>query len=648
MDLLTDCVERLERLRHPSDLCFARGGDAVIASISPASHRAGESYQSRLWRFGLDGSAQALTEGPGSDIGPRQSPVDERLAFLSDRSLRGKRSVFLLEQNGTRPLGEIPGTVEDLRWTSDGTALIALAADRGLDAGATEGAMRLSWGDTEDPAVTDPRQARRRLYRIDAAPGAAQGATAEIGPPDLTVWEFDLLGDQSALALVSADPSERGWYRARLARLDLARRTAEILHESTWQLQGPAADPDGRRVAFLEGWSSDRGLVAGAIRILDLASGRVASLAEDKLSNVTAIQWRDAESLWFAGWHRLGSVYGVIGLDGEIRWMTQEDAVIGPSSFLAQITPAPDGQRFAAIREAVGQAPEIVLKRVGDKDWQPLTKLNSSLMQGFDSYPEVRVLSWSGPGGLAMEGFLLLPRKRAPGPLPMICDIHGGPTWAVKHGFDPGFALPYAAAGYAVFLPNYRGNAGWGQDFSRLNIGDPGGAEFEDILAGIDYCIAQGFADAARIGVTGASYGGYLTAWAVATTDRFRAAIMVSGIANHWSSHYSCNHAFSEGIVGGPLTEARFKRLAIDRSPMMRLDKPATPTLIVHGSEDRCTPLGQGQELYAGLVERGVESELVVYPREGHGLREDSHRRDFWRRAVAWFDRYLRPDRTPA
>ena len=235
MDRLTDCVERLERLRHPSDLCFARGGDAIIATVSPASHRAGESYQSRLWRFGLDGSAEALTDGPGSDGAPRPSPIDERLAFLSDRSLRGKRSVFLLEKDGARPIGEIPGTVEDLRWTSDGAALIALAADRGLDAGATEGAMRLSWGDIEDPAVTDPRQARRRLYRIDAA----GGATAEIGPADLTVWEFDLLGDDAALALVSADPSERGWYRARLARLDLARRTAEILHEVLVAIAGP-------------------------------------------------------------------------------------------------------------------------------------------------------------------------------------------------------------------------------------------------------------------------------------------------------------------------------------------------------------------------------------------------------------------------
>ena len=154
--------------------------------------------------------------------------------------------------------------------------------------------------------------------------------------------------------------------------------------------------------------------------------------------------------------------------------------------------------------------------------------------------------------------------------------------------------------------------------------------------------MAEGLADGARIGVTGASYGGYLTAWAVATSHRFRAAIMVSGIANHWSSHYSCNHAFSEHIMGGSMTEHRFRQLAIDRSPMMRLDRPSTPTLIIHGKEDRCMPLGQAQELYAGLIERGVESELVVYPREGHGLREDTHRRDYWRRAVAWFDRHLR------
>lgn len=643
MDLLTDCVDRLQRLRHPSDLAFTRAGDVLIATVTPSKRGIGEGDQGRLWRFGLDGSARQLSDGPGGDSMPRPSPVDDRLAFVSDRGLAGKRSVFLLVDGPARPLGELPGTVEDLRWTADGRALVALAADRGLDAGATEGAVRYAWGETEDPAVTDPQGPRRRLWRIDAA----TGAVAEIGPPDLTVWEFALLGESAALALVSADPSERGWYHARLARLDLAGRKAEILHESKWQLQGPSADPSGRRVAFLEGWSSDRGLVAGGIRLLDLASGEVTTLGDAGLSNITALQWRDAESLWFAGWHRLGSVYGVIGLDGKTRWIEHEDAVIGPTSFLAQITATPDGSGFAAIREAEESPPEIVFKRVGASGWQSMTRLNAGLMDGFTAYPEVRAITWQGPGGLALEGFVLLPRERkanssSNGPLPMICDIHGGPTWAAKHAFDPGFAMAYAAAGYAVFLPNYRGNAGWGQDFARLNIGDPGGAEFEDILAGVDHCVAEGIADGARLGVTGASYGGYLTAWAVATSHRFRAAVMVSGIANHWSCHYSCNHAFSEFIVGGPLTEPRFRDLAIDRSPLMRLDKPSAPTLIIHGVGDRCTPLGQAQEFHAALAERGLATELVVYPREGHGLREDGHRRDYWRRAVAWFDRHLR------
>src|SRR5439155_3033064 len=186
-----------------------------------------------------------------------------------------------------------------------------------------------------------------------------------------------------------------------------------------------------------------------------------------------------------------------------------------------------------------------------------------------------------------------------------------------------------------------RGNTGWGQDFAKLNIGDPAGAEFADILRGIDRCVADGFADPDRLGVTGASYGGYLTAWAVAATSRFKAAVMVSGIANHWSSHYSCNHDFSEFIIGGPLSKERFRKIAIDRSPLFRLNKPTAATLIIHGSEDRCTPLGQAQEFYSALRERGAEAELVVYPREGHGLRERAHRGDAWQRTVAWFDRWL-------
>src|SRR5262249_40930015 len=157
----------------------------------------------------------------------------------------------------------------------------------------------------------------------------------------------DLLGD-GALALISADPSERGWYHAKVARLDFANRSATILTESRWQLQSPTASPSGKQVAFLEGCSSDRGLVAGEIRLLDLASGKTTRLAADKNTNISAIQWRDEESLWFAGWSHLGTNYGVVRLDGSFEWIEREDAVVGPNSFLAAISPTPDKKGFAA------------------------------------------------------------------------------------------------------------------------------------------------------------------------------------------------------------------------------------------------------------------------------------------------------------
>lgn len=641
MDKLAEALDCLDRLRFPSDISFDRKGGALAAAVRPASREKDQSFASRIWRFGLDGTAKQLTAGPNGDTLPRYSPVDDRLAFTSDRTVKGKADLFILDDGVVWPVGTIPGTIEDMRWTSDGAALVVLAADRGLDGGATNGAKRLTWGDEEDPAVDNPTGARRRLFKIDAA----SGATTEVGPAELSVWEFDLLGDDGAVALVSDDPSERGWYHTRIVKVDFATRTASTLHRSEWQLLSPSPSPSGKLIAFLEGWSSDRGRVASEIRVLDLASGKVATVAAPGASDVTTFQWRDEDSLWFAGWSKLGASYGLVRTDGKIVWSKCEDAIVGTNSFSAQISPAPDKAGFAAVRETAGEAPEIVFKAKAEAEWTPVTKLNAAIAKDFDSYPDVRPFRWKGAGGLELDALVLLPRERRPGPLPMIVDIHGGPSWTAKYAFDPGYALPLAAAGYAVFLPNYRGNTGWGQDFAKLNIGDPGGDEFQDILLGIDACIVQGFADPDRLGVTGASYGGYMTAWAVATTDRFKAAVMVSGIANQLSSHYSCNHDFHGFINGGPLSDPRNRQVALDRSPLMRLDKPTTPTLILHGAEDRCTPLGQAQEFYAALVERGVSAELVVYPREGHGFRERGHRRDATLRTVAWFDRYLGKDR---
>lgn len=638
-DRLERTLAVLDRVRYPVDVALDGRGRNLAVPVYPAHLEPGApGYESRIWRVPLDGApAEQLTFGPRSDAAPCWSPTDDRLAFAAERPTPRRMSLFLLDPDAEpRPLGDIDGSVQAIAWTPDGTSLIVQAVDEGGFGAATDGAIRLRWTEpVPDPDVFRPDQGWRRLFRVDVETGATQ----EVGPADLAVWEFDLVDDATAVALVSDDPSESGWYRARLAVLDLASRTTRDLWIPHRQVQGPAVSPSGKLAAVLEGWSSDRGLVAGDIRLFDLGSGERIGFEPD-LSDITSVGWLDPETLWFAGWHELGSRSGAVGVDGGVRWSATDDAVVGPNSFHARIQPIPRDGGFVAIREALRTPPEVVRRTNGvDASWTALTSFNAGLADELDGYPEVRELEWAGAGGMPIRGLLLLPEGEPPHPTVVM--IHGGPTWAWKYAFDPGFALPLTAAGFAVFLPNYRGSTGRGQSFTRLNVGDPAGDEFEDIVLGVDHCISLGVAEPDRIGVTGASYGGYLTGWAVCTSDRFAAGVMVSGIVDMLSCHLTCNHAFSEFIFEGDHRDPEKLRLFMDRSPITHAANAKTPTLILHGSEDRCTPLGQAEELYQALVLNGTPTELVVYPREGHGFRERQHAADAERRTVAWFERYL-------
>jgi len=643
MDKLAEVVGRLDRVRFPSDISFERGGRALVAAIRPAGRKADESYQSRIWRYTLDGGATQLTHGPNGDYSPRCSPVDDRIAFASDRTVRNKADLFMLDQGtGTaRPLGTIPGTIEDIRWTGDGSALIVLAAVRGLDGGATNGAIRIWWGGTEDPAVTNPADARRRLFRVSAS----DGTTTEIGPRDATVWEFDLFGDDGAVALISTDASERGWYHAKLAGIEFATRAVKILHESQWQLQGPTVSPTRRRIAFLEGWSSDRGLVAGEMRILELATGKVASLAASEQSGISSIAWRDEESLWFAGWSGLGSTYGVVRLDGTFEHVAREDAVIGPNSFLAAISPTPDQAGFAAIREAVGAPPEIVLKATPQSAWTAVTSLNRAIMADYADYPEVRELRWKGKDGLAMEGLVLLPRDRKPGPLPTIVDIHGGPLgcWAPAPSVE---VVLLCARGYRVVLPNIRGSHGYGRDWIRPHLGNWGGPDADDVHAALDHAVELGLADPARLGVIGLSYGGFLTNWLIGTSDRFKAAVSEAGVVNQisaWSEGDAGAEFNRMALLGDPLTSEGVEKLW-RQSPLGHVADIRTPLLILQGEADLRCPMSDSVQLFYALRVLKRTVEMVTYPEEFHVYAvsgRPDRRIDRHTRMLDWFDRHV-------
>ena len=237
---------------------------------------------------------------------------------------------------------------------------------------------------------------------------------------------------------------------------------------------------------------------------------------------------------------------------------------------------------------------------------------------------------------------MALPPGRDAAGLPLVVIVHGGPVSAWTHAFTNfGHPLLWTAAGYAVLMPNPRGSRGWGPEFAEAILGDMGGGELTDILSGVDALVAEGLADTNRVGIFGASHGGFMSAWAITQTNRFAAALPMACVSDWLSFHHTTNIGrFDELFVGADPYDPSGAYYV--RSPIMHVRNVRTPTLIVHGALDLCTPIGQAEELYRGIADTGqAEVELVVYPREGHGISERAHQLDFWERARAFFDKHL-------
>jgi dipeptidyl aminopeptidase/acylaminoacyl peptidase len=246
---------------------------------------------------------------------------------------------------------------------------------------------------------------------------------------------------------------------------------------------------------------------------------------------------------------------------------------------------------------------------------------------------------------MEIEGFLTRPAGAVSGTrAPLLVVIHGGPMGVFTQTFD-GMHGPYpiaafADAGFAVLRANVRGSSGYGAEFRYANYGDWGGGDFEDLMAGVDQLIEQRIADEDRMGVMGWSYGGYLTAWTITQTARFRAASAGAGVTNlvSFTGTTDIPDFLPDYLRGEHWNDiAEFHA----RSPMHRINGVTTPTLIQHGDQDERVPLGQSWELYHGLKRQGCETEFVIYPRTPHGFEEPRLLHDCMERNLAWFTRQV-------
>ena len=614
-------------LMRPGALCLDRDGRAVF-SLAPSERAAGESLHSRIWRVAPGAAPERLTKGPGCDMGPAASPSDDTIAFLSDRGKPGCFQPFLIQGDKIEgPLCTLCGTVETLAWSRDGAALFLLVAEEGLDTASCQGALPLAWTAPGDPQVTED-QPMRRLLRLDMG----RRAVVELKTGGPTVWEFDVGPDGTVFAIVSDDPTERGWHAARLARFGAT--SCETLYVPDEPIQGVAVSPTGDMALLLEGPASDRKLVAGCLRLIDMQTGESRPLATSQLDDLTHAAWLSDAVIGFSGWKGVGCRYGRVSTEGYVLSDHAEAAQLGPGRFAARVEQGTDGD--ITIRESTGMPPELV-QRSG-AEWRRLTAFNQGAAERLPRH-ETTELEWLAPDGTQIGGLLLDPGGATPGALVVV--VHGGPTASARRSFDPGGALLYVEAGYRVLLPNYRGSVGRGRDFTRAVIGDPAGGDWSDIVAGLDHVIAMGLADPRRIGITGSSYGGYLAAWAAATSERFAATVVVSGISDLLACNYDCNHAFSEWVADGPVREAATRQQLIDRSPIHNLSGAGIPTLFLHGARDRCTPVTQAGMMFTALRRQDTRTRQVVFPREGHMIEETEHRARLRCEALDWFAEHL-------
>jgi len=561
------------------------------------------------------------------------SPDSRHVAFLSDSGPSSQDQIFVLTvgENEVRKLTAVNGYITNLRWSPDGKAIAFLYAENGGGGGPLEAAAA-QLGEIGESLHN------QRLTLIDANGGDIR----QLSPAELNIYEYDWSPDGKKFAAIAAPgPADNNWWVAKLYTVSAESGKMQILYSPPVerQLAIPRWSPDSNGVAFIGGLMSDEGFIGGDIFIANATGGeQPKDVTAGKRFSASSLQWKSKEQLLFTAFVDGGGEIATLSLEtGQIEaiWKGSENLHAGGNN--PNLAVAQDGTSSVAIRSSWQDPPELWTGAVGD--WKKATTVNN---QQQARWGKAESIVWNN-GPFRAQGWLLYPQNFDPGKhYPMIVSIHGGPSsersasWPTAH-FDMSVM---AGSGYFVFFPNPRGSYGEGEAFTRANVKDFGGGDLKDILAGVDTVLKKAPVDPDRIGVTGWSYGGFMTMWTVTQTNRFHAAVAGAGVAN-WLSYYGENLIdewmipfFGRSVYEDPAVYAK-------SSPISYIKRVKTPTLIVVGERDAECPAPQSFEFWHALKTLGVPTKLVVYPGEGHAFQSPKNNLDVLRRTAEWFEKYL-------
>ena len=614
-----------------------------------------DGYRGALWLIPSDGSEAPvqITAGTVHDASPSWSPDGERLAFTSDRGdvpkgkKRAPRNVFVLDLRGgeARQLTTFLDDCSDLAWSPDGKRLAFVVRDAKEKADEDD-AVRVydrARYKSDEGGLQDGRRKHIWLLGVDgSAPTRLTDGDWDDGQPEFSP-------DGREIAFVSNRTDGRDINTVadiHVAKLD--GRTRRITN-GEGSYGNPSWSPDGRTVtaygtecaigsaarnvhiwSFPSAGGAGRDLLAGWDRPVG------SSVISDMRSHAQTLPptWTDGRILFLGSDQGTANAYSCATSGGDVRAETMGAHQIVSWSLDRA------GRRFAAIRATATDPGNLFVGEVGG-EMRKLTCLNDELL-GSRFIAEPERIEFEGADGWRIEGWLMRPRDFDPAKTwPLVLEVHGGPHTAYGHSFFHEFQL-LAGRGYAVLFTNPRGSHAYGEDFVKACVGDWGGKDYEDLMAGVDHVLAMGWADPKRLYVTGGSYGGFMTNWVVGHTDRFRAAVTQRSISNNIS-------AFGTSDIGwhfwehemGDATPWRDAEKLIFRSPLSYVTNVKTPLLILHAERDLRCPIEQAEQLFTALKVLGKEAVFVRFPEDNHDLTrggKPKHRAEHARRIADWFD----------